>query len=188
MYVSVRDCMLSATGLSDPFEALESLGVNSVELAVSKETTVGTFGDPVSLKSADEVASMGELLDQKDVGVCAFLMANDFSSQDFRSEVDVLIATCRAAEQIGAPAVRIDLIPHDKAMPEDEFVTRCAEAANHALAECSQVELAIENHGGTSNRPEFMDKVLDAAGEDRLAGGVRRYRAGGWRNDVRPGR
>jgi inosose dehydratase len=53
-------------------------------------------------------------------------------------------------------------------MAEDEFMKRCIEASRRTLAETSRVRLGIENHGGTSNRPEFLDRIFDAVGDVRI--------------------
>ena len=171
MHVSIRDHMLGSTGISDPVEAMKELGLESLELAVGDGPVVGTFprGDePVDLGSKDDLDFLQATLDENGLSVCALLMANDFSSDDYEGEVEELIVTCRAAERLGVPTVRIDLIPHQGEMAEGRFIERSARAARRALAECTEVKLGIENHGGTSNRPDFLRKMFDATGEDRL--------------------
>ena len=37
MYIAIRDCMLPVMGKEDHFEALEALGLDSVELAIGKQ-------------------------------------------------------------------------------------------------------------------------------------------------------
>ncbi|MFP4027456.1 MAG: sugar phosphate isomerase/epimerase family protein [Candidatus Brocadiia bacterium] len=171
MYVSVRDCMLASTGVSDPVAALREVGVNSTEVAVGKDATVATFtGEDESLElgSDEDLSALGSVLQENDLSICAFLMGNDFSSDEYDQEVDALVTTCQAAETLGVPAVRIDLIPRQGDMPEDEFITRCLEATDQALGACADVDLGIENHGGTSNRPEFLDKVFERSSSERL--------------------
>jgi len=172
MYVSVRDCMLPVMGIADPAKALKKLGLSAAELSVGKDTAVSSFmredGKPFLLKDKGAAAALAALLKKKGVSVCAFLMGNDFSSDDLEGEVAALIATSRAAVEMGVPAVRIDLIPHKQGMPENDFIARAAQVAKRTFAECPKIKLAIENHGGTSNRPEFLEKVFDAAGDKRL--------------------
>ena len=171
MFVSIRDCMLSHTGISDPFEALEALGLSSVEVAISGEMKVGAFlrdgATPHSLASEEDTQLLAELLSANGVTVCGLLMANDFSNDDRQAEVEWLRRACEAAEALGAPAVRIDLIPR-KQMDDDSFIERSAGVINEALSLTSGVELGIENHGNTSNREDFLEKIFDAVGSDRL--------------------
>ena len=172
MYVSVRDCMLPVMGKADPCEALAALGLSAVELTVARPTSVAWVAagekKTFSLAARKDVAALKAALSEQKVMASALLMANDFSSDDFEGEVKALTVTCQAAEQMGVPAVRIDLVPHKGGMPEDQFVERCADATRRAIAACSDVDLAIENHGSTSNRPEFLEKVFGATGEKRL--------------------
>lgn len=172
MYVSIRDCMLSASGVDDPFEALKSLGLSSVELVVSKEAEVGSMVEdgaaPLVLTQPADRSQLMEKLDVIEGSVCAFLMANDFSSEDFDYEVQALTKVARAADEMGVPVVRVDLVPRQGDMDEETFTKRCVRGLGDALDKTETVEFGIENHGETSNRPEFLDRVLDGVGDDRL--------------------
>jgi len=172
MYVSIRDCMLPVMGTSDPFEALAALGLRSVEVAVTGEPAVETFsasrGKPFALASSADRAELSGLLHDRGVSVCAFLMANDFTSSEFDREVWALVTTCKAAEAMGVPAVRVDMVLGDRAMSEDEFLRRCAKAVLSALQATSTVRIGVENHGDTSNRPELLDRAFEAVGDRRF--------------------
>lgn len=171
MYVAIRDCMLPAMGLEDHFDALEALGLDSVELAVSGEARVSwptSDGGQFDLTLADDRVRLKELFDAKGASICAFLMGNDFTSEEFDAEVRALVTTCEAAEAVCVPAVRVDMVLRRADMPEDEFVGCCAEAVRKALSATSSVRIGVENHGSTSNRPELLDKVFAAVGDMRF--------------------
>ena len=172
MYVSIRDCMLPASGLSDPFQALAALGLDSVELAVGKDVEVGTFsaerGRPFALGRPQGRGDLKALLAERGVSVSALLMANNFTGENYHDEVSALVTTCEAAEELGIPAVRVDMVLGNADMPEEQFVRRCADAVRTALHATSTVDIGVENHGDTSNRPELLDKVFSAAGDGRF--------------------
>jgi len=171
MFVAIRDGMLSHTGIPDPFEALKALGLSSVEVAIDREMNVGAFRKdaetPYSLASADETQAFKELLSRQGVTVCGLLMANDFSNDDKQTEVQWLKKACEAAKALGAPVVRIDLIPRTK-MDDDSFIKRSAEIISEALSLTSEIDLGIENHGNTSNREDFLEKMFEAVDSERL--------------------
>jgi len=171
MFVAIRDGMLSHTGIPDPFEALKALGLSSVEVAIDREMNVGAFrkdaGTPHSLASLDDAMAFKELLSRQGVTVCGLLMANDFSNDDRQAEVQWLKKACEAANALGAPVVRIDLIPRTQ-MDDDSFIKRSAEIICEALSLTSEVELGIENHGNTSNREDFLEKIFEAVDSERV--------------------
>jgi len=171
MYVAIRDYFLTTIGEPDSFVGMDSLGIDSVELAVEQGTRIdwpSRKGGAFVLSSADDRARLGSLFAEEGASICAFLMGNDFSSDDLEREIEALVTTCEAAEEMGIPAVRVDMILRKDGMSEDEFVRRCAKGVRSGLAATSSVRIAVENHGDTTNRPEFMDKVIDATGDDRF--------------------
>ena len=171
MYVAIRDFFLATIGEPDSFVAMDALGISSVELAIGdgpKIEWASRDGGVFDLSSADDRARLMGLFDEKGASICAFLMNNNFSSDDLQGEIETLVTTCEAAEEMGIPAVRLDMILRKEGMSEDDFVRRCADAVRSGLAATSSVRLAVENHGNTTNRPEFMDKVIEATGDDRF--------------------
>jgi len=114
------------------------------------------------------VEELGGLLSAHGVRVCAFLMGNDFAGEEFEQEVDALVRTCEAAERLGVPAVRVDMVLRGEGRNEGWFVRRCKEAVRTALAATSRVCIGVENHGLTSNNPEFLDRLFDEVDEARF--------------------
>lgn len=75
--------------------------------------------------------------------------------------------TVRAAERLGVPAVRIDLVP--RALPADEFLP-FALRVGRSLCEAtrkSKVRFGIENHGRVTNDPDFLEALLAGVGSER---------------------
>jgi sugar phosphate isomerase/epimerase len=94
-------------------------------------------------------------------------MPNDFSAEDLDAETQWLTLTCQAADQLGIPAVRIDVLPH-REMSEDQLIDNCTRAITTALEQSESVHLGMENHGRVSNRPEFIEKLFGRVGDRRM--------------------
>jgi sugar phosphate isomerase/epimerase len=60
------------------------------------------------------------------------------------------------------------MLPHTKRLNDEEFVKACVKAMKLALRECPKIRLGVENHGGTSNRPEFIERIFGDIGEERF--------------------
>jgi sugar phosphate isomerase/epimerase len=73
-----------------------------------------------------------------------------------------------AAQALGARAIRIDVVPHKLAAPEFlDFAVRTLKKLVEAT-EPTGVAFAVENHGGTTNRPEFLTPLFERVGSPRL--------------------
>ncbi|MCZ7646559.1 MAG: sugar phosphate isomerase/epimerase [Planctomycetota bacterium] len=173
MYVSTRDAMLKHTGIADPWAALKALEVNAVELNFTREATTDGFhgngGKPFELGAEAGRKAAKAAFDAHGAKVCALLMANDFAG-DLDAEVAWGVSAVRAAAALGAPAVRVDMVPRRKDIALDAFTQRCVEAARRILAETegSGVALGVENHGHISNDPAFLDKIFAGVGSERM--------------------
>jgi len=174
MYVSTRDAMLSHTGHADGWSALKAMGVDAVELNFGRERKTDSFkgpdGQPYELKSDAGLRAFQQKLKSENVRVCALLMANNFAG-DLKEEISWGVDAVRIAEALGAPAVRVDMVPHgNEKIDIAKFSERCIEAAAKIISETrtSSVALAVENHGSVSNRPEFLQKIFDDVGGARM--------------------
>ena len=170
MYVAVRDNQLRyAPAASDPFEAMELIGVESVEISVGPDmkTTgfAGKGGQPFDLNT--DVELLAAECGRRGVGVCAILMANRFE-EDEAAQTAWLAKTIRAAHGLGCSAVRVDVVARD--MEPDPFLARAAGVMRRALEETEDagVPLGVENHGRTSNRVELLRGLFEAVGSDRF--------------------
>lgn len=173
MYPATRDAMLAHVGQSDPWAALHFLGLSAVELNFNREAQtpgfLGRGGQPFDLSSPAGRREARAAFDAHGASVCALLMANDFSG-DMETEVKWGVSAVAAAHALGAPAVRIDLVPHQKDYDRTLFEARCIEGVKRILAatESTGVGLGVENHGHITNDPAFLDRIFDGVGSPRL--------------------
>lgn len=175
MYVATRDAMLGHTGEADPWKALKALDVAAVEVWIDADMKTTSFhgakgGKPFDLGSDAGVQALDERADEHGIAICALCMANDFSADDLDAQVAWGVAAVSAARALGAPAVRVDMVPHKKDVELDWFLERCVEAAKKVLDQTSDsgVALAVENHGKITNRPDVLKRIFDGVGSDRM--------------------
>ncbi len=175
MYVATRDAMLRHIGVNDPWEALKALEVGAVELSIDEQLKTTSFhgaagGVPFDLSREEDVAALDERADEQSIAICALCMANDFSADDLNAQVAWGAAAVDAAAALGAPAVRVDMVPHKKDVDLEWFLERCIEAARQILAETedTNVALAVENHGRVTNDPDVLHRIFDGVGSERM--------------------
>jgi len=113
---------------------------------------------------------MGKLAaDLKAAGkrLSAFCMANRFDERP-DGEVEWIGKAARAAKALGVPAIRIDVVPRKSS--REAFQKLAIETLKKVLeaTEATGVCLGIENHGHTTNDPEFLKAVFDGVGSKRL--------------------
>jgi len=174
MYAATRDEMLKFTGEKDPWAALKFLDAEGVEIHVDRELKTVTFpgnaGKPYALAEASGRKALAESLKKEGRRCCALLMANDFSNPNLDAEITWAVGAVRAAKEIGAPAVRIDVVPHQKNTDLDWFLRRAIHGLTEVLkaTEDTGIALGIENHGHHTNDPAFLQKLFDGVGSERL--------------------
>ena len=74
----------------------------------------------------------------------------------------------RAAQALGVPAVRIDVVP--TRLTNADFLKPAVAALKRVMAdtESTGVVFAIENHGHTTNDPAFLKALFQRVGSERL--------------------
>ncbi|MEN6557153.1 MAG: sugar phosphate isomerase/epimerase family protein [Thermoguttaceae bacterium] len=170
VWVGCRDAMLTPMKRKDSWEALKAIGAECVTVWTGRKQLEIPFligsGKPYTLASSD-IARLGDDARAAGVRITAFCMGNRFDVQP-----DVEIQHCgmvaRAADQLGAPAIRIDVAP--RKMERNAFRKQAVKALKKILAdtESTGVKFAIENHGNTTNDPDFMQSLFDRVGSERL--------------------
>jgi sugar phosphate isomerase/epimerase len=176
MYAAIRDGVLLHAGYASIREGLADLGLRSVELDISRDMTVEAIdpsagSDRLDLGTDEGIAALKSQCESASVGVCAFLMANDFGARDLDFEVKWAVHTARAAYALGVKAVRIDAIMHgERDLPLEQRQTIFFGAMARILEDTADwnTEFGIENHGFQGNDPEFLEGVFDRAGDSRL--------------------
>jgi sugar phosphate isomerase/epimerase len=176
MYLSIRDDVVFAAGYKTIAEGLRDLDIPGIELFVHRDDTVPAIApengkDRLKLTDPEDLAALQAQAGANHVRIAALCMANNFNADDKEFEIAWAARTVRAAQKLGAPAVRIDAImSRERDLPLEERQRLVATAVRRILAETEDtgVDLGIENHGFQGNDPVFVQGTLDAVGSPRL--------------------
>jgi sugar phosphate isomerase/epimerase len=173
MDVAVRDDTARAAGFGTLLAALRAMGINSIELSYAVDRSVASLTDDrrMPLATAADYAAYRSHLEENGVTVSALLLANNFGAADIEPEIAWCVDGIRAAEALGAPAVRADTIMRGEGIEERSArIQRFVAAMRQVLSrtEGSPVAVGIENHGPQGNDPEFLAGVLEAIPDPRL--------------------
>jgi len=168
--LACRDVMLRHSGLKDCWSALDSLGAEGVEVIVGEDLSLpGLFHPERRYTAANDAGIEALRADAKTAGkrITALCMSNRFDERP-DVEIDWATKTARAASALGVKAVRIDVVPHK--LPRAEFLDFAVGALKRLIeaTEGTGVAFGIENHGGTTNDPEFLGPLFDRVGSPRL--------------------
>ena len=111
---------------------------------------------------------LGQAVREHKQHIAAFCTLNRYDARR-EQEVALTIKAARAAAQIGVPVVRIDLVP-SKIKDLDAFVRFSIEVGKELVDATNDlpVRFGVENHGTTTNRPEFLRRVFDGIGTKRF--------------------
>jgi len=168
--LACRDGHLKATGKNDTWSALEAIGAEGVEASVNDDLSLPGLFHPDRKYSAATPADIEALrADMKAAGkrISALCMANRFDERP-EAEVEWCAKAARAAQALGAKAIRIDVVPRKK--PAAEFLDFAVKTLKQVIdaTEATGVAFAIENHGGTTNNPEFLAPLFERVASPRL--------------------
>jgi sugar phosphate isomerase/epimerase len=168
--LAVRDVYLRLTGEKDCWAAMKSLSVGGVEVEVGRDFACSNLFAPAkeySIGTDKAIEELGRELRSHDLKIPAFCLHNRFDERP-EEEVSWTVAVARAADKIGTKAIRIDVVP--RRLRGDEFFTFAVDTCKRLVekTEGTGVRLGIENHGGTTNQVEFLDKLLEAVGSQRM--------------------
>ena len=176
MYVSISSGLLLSGGFSSISEGLQALGIDAIELGISREYQVvsvkPTAEQPNFILSSDSVVNeYKKHLEQNGVRISAIIMGNNFNAPDLEAELNWVIRTIKIADMLNIKAVRIDAIMSgERDMPLNERQSHFAKCMKKVLdaTSSSNVALGIENHGFQGNDPDFLDGVLASVGSNRV--------------------
>ncbi|MDH7481477.1 MAG: sugar phosphate isomerase/epimerase family protein [Armatimonadota bacterium] len=175
MYLSVRD-HIALCAWPSLKEGLDGLGFDAVELEFARDNSVFAIRpspgkERFKLDTPNSIEEFRKHLDENKVRVSAFLMSNNFGSDDLENEIKWTINAVKAADMLGIQAVRIDAIMHgEKDQPLEHNVTIFADCMKRILDATpdARVDLGVENHGYQGNMPEFLDQLLERVGSPRV--------------------
>lgn len=173
MYVAVGDYSVRAAGFRTLLEALRAMEISAIELNYTVDRTVSSLTEDrrMPLGTAQEHAAYRSHLQENGVTLAALLLGNNFAAEDTASQVAWCVDAIRAAEALGAPAIRADTIMRGEGIEERPArVQRYVAAMRQVLSqtEGSPVAVGMENHGPQGNDPEFLAGVLEAIPDPRL--------------------
>ena len=170
LLVTLRDTHLGEVGEKDCWAAIHAVGADGVEVVLDDDLGAPRLHHPQKKYSLADKPGRSLLDDDSrnaKVKLTALCIANRFDERpDF--EVEWTSRAARAAKALGIPAVRIDIVPR-KLQGEEFFklIVRLLAKILDATEETG-VALAIENHGNTTNRPEFLEKLFQEVPSKRL--------------------
>jgi sugar phosphate isomerase/epimerase len=168
--ITCRDVHLDAVETANCWTAIKSLGLQGVEAAVNIDLSCPGLIHPDRQYRLDTDANIKALKDDlaaNGVVISAFCMANQFELR-LAQELEWTKRLVPAAQQLGVKAIRIDVVP--RKMKRDEFLPFAIGACKQLcqIAEGTDVRFGIENHGNTTNDPEFLSALFDGVGSPRL--------------------
>jgi len=168
--LACRDEHLKETHRKDSWAALDAIGAAGVEAAVADDLALPGLFHPDRRYSVATPAGLSAVrADMKAAGkrITALCMGNRFEDRP-EFELEWCAKAAAAAQALGAKAIRIDVVPHKLAVPEFlDFAVRTLKKLVEAT-EPTGVAFAVENHGGTTNRPDFLAPLFERVGSPRL--------------------
>ncbi len=169
--IACRDAILRDCCEGDIWSAMRAVGVDGMEATVNMERSLpllASGGKTPSIGDASGVRLLGDELKRQGKAITAFCLHNQFDQRP-EQETELTIATGRVAATMGIPAVRIDLVPQ-KMMDRQEYLA-FAVRIGRAIVEGTEglnVRFGLENHGTTTNQPEFLRKLFEGIGSKRF--------------------
>jgi sugar phosphate isomerase/epimerase len=169
--IACRDAHLDEVGEPDVWSAMKAIDVQGVEVTVDMDGKCPTlFGarQPYTIKDRKGIDQLGEALEQHRVKISAFCLPNRFDERPEEERAYVRMVT-DAAVRLKVPAVRVDIVPR-KIKDESEFldfmIGMCRKIIDDSKG--TKVHYGVENHGHTTNKPEFLADLFEGIGSDRF--------------------
>jgi len=170
LHTSVRDAHLSDVGEKDAWSALRAIGARGVEVRVTTDLACpDLFGPekPYSITTNDDAKRLADDAQAQGLRISAFCMMNRFDENP-EEELRWASRVASACKTIGVGAIRIDVVPRrikgDEFLP---FAIKMCKQLVEATAETG-VRFGIENHGGTTNQVEFLERLFDGVESERM--------------------
>ena len=168
--VGCRGAHLREVGQRDCWSAMASIGAECVEAAITEDLLLPELVHPEHKYSVASDAGIERVAaDAKAAGrrITALCMNNRFDERP-EYEVEWCTKAANVAHGLGAKAIRINVWPHKLAV--GEFLQLAIRTLGKVIAatESTGVAFAIENHGSTTNNPQFLQSLFDGVGSKRL--------------------
>ena len=168
--VGCRDAHLKVAGLPDSWSCMKALGAEGTEVNVGLDLACVSLFHPqrkYTLATPEGIQTLKDDLDASGCRITAFMMANHLDER-LEQELDCARRLVQAAQQLGVNVIRIDVVP--RKLSGDEFLPYAVDACKRlcSITEGTPVRYGVENHGKITNNPEFLDRLFDGVGSDRL--------------------
>ena len=168
--LAVRDVHLKETGEKDSWAAMKSLGVEGAEVEVNRDFTCPNLYAPAkkySIGTGEQIEALTADLQTHKLQIPAFCLHNRFDENP-EEEIAWTLSVARAAQKLGVNVIRIDVVP--RRLSGEDFFRFAVETCKRLVGESEKtgVRFGIENHGGTTNQVEFLERLFDAVGSQRL--------------------
>ena len=173
MYASIRDDTVQSA-YPDIITGLKALGLSAIEANFTRQVSLPSLTDKTAffpVTTSAEIAEYKKHLDQYNVKISAFLLANNLNADDLEDELAWCTKALRVAHALGVKAVRIDsAMKGQQELPFDVRVEKFVKGIR-ALIDATPdapVDMGIENHGYQGNDPNFLHGVFDGVGSSRI--------------------
>lgn len=168
--LAVRDVYVRQTGEKDCWAAMRSLAVEGAEVDVNRDFTCPNLFTPEkkhSIATDRQIEALAENLHAHKLQIPAFCLHNRFDENP-QEDLAWTVAVARAAQKLGVNVIRIDVVP--RRLSGEDFFKFAVETCKRLVGQSQEtgVRFGIENHGGTTNQVEFLERLFDAVGSDRL--------------------
>jgi sugar phosphate isomerase/epimerase len=168
--VACRDVMFRYTGEPDCWAAAKVIGIEGFEGNLLENLSLPSLYHPQKKYSLATPAAIEELsadLTAAGLRITALCMATRFEEQA-EKEIQWAVRAAQAAQALRIKAIRIDVVA--KKLKNAEFLEFSVPVLKKMIAatEGTGVAFGIENHGHTTNDPEFLKPLLDRVGSPRL--------------------
>jgi len=168
--VGCRDANLRETGEKDCWSAMRSIGAEVVEATITEDLSLPGLFHPGRKYSAATPTGIEQLAADAKAANCRISALCTFNR--FAERPDLEVQWCskaaRAAKALGIRVIRIDVVPQKLARAE--FLPLAVKTLRRLIeaTDDTGVAFAIENHGDTTNDPEFLKPLFDRVGSKRL--------------------
>lgn len=168
--VTCRDVILAKAGQPDLWSALKSVGAEGVEIVVMEDLSLPGIVHPTKKytlatdEGIEQLAADAKAAGQRLTGFC---LANRFEERP-KVEIKWCTQAALAAQALGVPAIRLDVVP--ARLSKADFLKVAVAALRRIIAqtESTGVAFGIENHGHTTNDPTFLNALFKGVGSKRL--------------------
>jgi sugar phosphate isomerase/epimerase len=168
--VGCRDLHLKVAGKPDSWSCMKALGAEGTEVYVELNLACAHLFHPqrkYTLATGEGIRALKDDLAASGCRITAFMMSNRFDEQ-LEQELESARGLVNAAQQLGVDVIRIDVVP--RKLTGDQFLPFAIDACKRlcAVAEGTPIRFGVENHGNITNNPQFLEKLFDGVGSDKL--------------------